>query len=265
MIDQALFTYIKEQLTNGFSAHEIRHAVVGAGWNADMVDEILKELAPEAESRAFGSGYTYGSPWAPRHPSLGAACITVSVAFVLIATEVFVQNYKFGHFVAHPNGESLITAFSVVALFMSVAMALIGIPVGISFFRRRTPEQLKAAVRAARGNDLYKNLTDAQIEYIHEWSWTAFFGAFVWPCGERLYLWGLGMFLGLVIPVIPLILAFRLGRDGRQLAWKTGWDEFAAYRKHQTLMSWIVALFVIIPLMITFVALPFTFILAKIV
>ncbi len=81
----------------------------------------------------------------------------------------------------------------------------------------------------------YSGLTEQQIEYISSWSWAAFFGGFIFTLGSKLYLWSLGFF----IPFFNLFLIFYLGKNGRRLSYRKGWQGFIAFKKRQNSLAWI--------------------------
>ncbi len=88
---------------------------------------------------------------------------------------------------------------------------------------------------------LYGNLTEEQIEYISSWSWTAFFGAFIFTLGSKLYLWSLGFF----VPFFNIFLIFYLGKNGRRLSYLKGWQNFTAFKKRQNSLGWIIGILLV--------------------
>lgn len=84
----------------------------------------------------------------------------------------------------------------------------------------------------------YGDLTEEQIEYISSWSWTAFFGGFIFTLGSKLYLWSLGFF----VPFFNIFLFFYLGKNGRRLSYQKGWKSFTAFQKRQNSLSWIIGI-----------------------
>lgn len=142
------------------------------------------------------------------------------------------------------SGSSYVEGSSEILNALSSIIALVGFlltllfPVGIVFLVRRDSVAMSEALQIARTKPEYVNLTDEQIVYIHEWSWGAFFGNFVWPAGEKLYGWMVGMFFGFVFPLIPLVLSYILGKNGRLLSWKKGWVSFDEFKRRQKIMAW---------------------------
>ena len=79
----------------------------------------------------------------------------------------------------------------------------------------------------------YGDLTEEQIEYISSWSWTAFFGSFIFTLGSKLYLWTLGYF----VPLYNVYLIFYLASNGRRLSYLKGWKNFDEFKKHK--LRWV--------------------------
>ncbi len=165
-----------------------------------------------------------------------------------LGTETINQSAGLGH--ASFGAPTLASTVGNMAAFIFSLLAVLAIVFaivfGVVFLVRRSKSQIAADAAAARSNPAYVNLTDEQMYYIFDWSWSAFFGSFVWPLGQKLYLWALFIFLGGIFPIIPLILIYFLGRDGRRMAWEKGWPGFEQFRHRQTVMAWVVAAWVIL-------------------
>lgn len=150
------------------------------------------------------------------------------------------------------GSSEILNALSSVIALVGFLLTLLA-PIGIVFLVRRDSRTMSEAIQIARTKPEYVNLTDEQIVYIHEWSWGAFFGNFVWPAGEKLYGWMVGMFFGFVFPLVPLVLSYILGKNGRLLSWKKGWVSFDEFKRRQKLMTWFSGISFAVLLIIGFV------------
>ncbi|MFA6426932.1 MAG: hypothetical protein WCW16_00590 [Candidatus Magasanikbacteria bacterium] len=133
---------------------------------------------------------------------------------------------------------------------IAVVGILIGIPIGIYLITRKefplTPERISELQKQEK----YKMLTPEQIRYIHQWSWGAFFGRWIWSLGNKLYMWTLGF----LVPFFNLYVWIKLSIDGRKMAWEQKeWDSFEQFKKRQTIIVWILISLIIAGLFVSLV------------
>ena len=98
----------------------------------------------------------------------------------------------------------------------------------------------EAIFEALQAKIWYSDLTEEQIEYISSWSWTAFFGGWIFTLGSKLGLWTIGYF----IPLYNIFLIFYLGKNGRRLSYQKGWQSFTVFRKRQNSLRRTVAILI---------------------
>lgn len=153
------------------------------------------------------------------------------ILFIIFALFFAASSYAEGSDTAINTLSSLIAILAFVLTVLS--------PFGIVFLVRRNLRAMSEVLESSRSKTEFSGLTDEQVVYIHEWSWGAFFGNFIWPAGEKLYGWMMGMFVGLLFPIVPLVLAYVLGKNGRSLAWKKGWSNFDEFKRRQKIMAWL--------------------------
>lgn len=126
---------------------------------------------------------------------------------------------------------------------MLAIIALIpGMVVGIVYLRKKDDP-----VTELKYQPRFAGLTDEQINYISGWSWSAFFGSFVFAIGNRLYGWAL---LSL-IPIVSLYVWIKLSISGRRLSWeKGGWGSFEIFRKRQKIVAIVIVILIILGLLL---------------
>ncbi len=108
---------------------------------------------------------------------------------------------------------------------------LIGIPVGIYFLAKKDADPLQVA-----NDPMFQGLTPEQVSYINGWSWGAFFGAFVWPLGNKLYWWALGS----LVPLWGIYVWIHLAISGRALAWEKSVKNFEHFKRRQKIIAIII-------------------------
>ncbi len=247
-IHSDLGEYVQEQIVAGFSVEKIRAAALEGGWDIGMINAALSKEHAQVQK----NNPSFAQPH-PLAPGLGGKYVhsykkigAWLVGGPIVALILVVVLYAFSQFVG--GGQILTILFSFLGI-VTVAFLIIGLPIGITFFVRRDAKQFETDIALARQNLAYKNLTDQEIVYIHDWSWAAFFGSIWWPLGEKIYLWSLFVFLSCFVPFGPIVLACVLGREGRKMGWEKGWNSFQEFRARQKTMAYVVVLAaVILPL-----------------
>lgn len=117
---------------------------------------------------------------------------------------------------------------------IAVVGMTIGIPLGIYYLTRHDQ---KINILELQKNTVYSNLSPEQIYYIQDYSWSAFFGVFIWSLANKMWLWS---FLALV-PFVNIYTSFKLAAQGRAFAWeKGGWKNFDQFKKRQKIVSGII-------------------------
>jgi hypothetical protein len=148
---------------------------------------------------------------------------------------------KFGTSLPVGTFVMLRVALSILGI-VGVISICITIPIGIYFL---TKESEDPAIQLARlqADERYKSLTPEQINFIHKWSWGAFFGGAIWPLGNKLFIWAL---LSL-IPLVNIYVWIKLAIEGRRMAWEqSGWDDFDHFRYRQKVVAVIIVIIVLL-------------------
>lgn len=250
-----LLSYIKKQIAAGYTEQQIHAAVEQGGWDAQMTalafDAAYGRAQTPVHVQPMELAAGLGGKYVHSYKKIGAFMVAgpiVGIVAVLILYAL--TTFVFSTFGGGNGGQIVMIFFSFLGLVTLVSLA-IGIPLGIPFFVRRDADNFAQDLAYARVNPIYKGLTDQQIVYILDWSWAAFFGSFLWPIGEKLYLWAVLSLLSNVFPLAPFVIACMMGREGRKMAWEKGWPSFQDFRQRQSVMAWVVGICVVaIPLVL---------------
>ena len=86
----------------------------------------------------------------------------------------------------------------------------------------------------------YKNIIDTEILYIHDFSWGALLGSFIWTLGNKLYRKTIELF----IPGWNIYVWIQLFIDGRKIAWEQNkWKNYKQFYRQQWRLTTILTIF----------------------
>lgn len=131
----------------------------------------------------------------------------------------------------------------ILSLFGLLAL-IVGIPLGIILLAKKDTDMAVLSQKEA-----YKGLSPDQLTFVDRWSWGAFLGGPIWAVGNKLYVWAV---LGL-LPIVNVYAMFKLGSQGRKMAWEEGgWQGFEQFKHRQQIMAWIILAFFIFSILAQF-------------
>jgi len=167
---------------------------------------------------------------------------------------------------------------------LAVIGIFVGIPLGIYFLSKGDEKNNLAKIQELKKDPKYATLTDEQIVFISKWSWGAFFATGIWSLGNKLYSWAIPYLVLVALGVLEMVLInfsqtsyldspffifiriitgllgfanlfiwIYISIKGRQLAWEKGWDNFDQFKQRQSLMSKIIAAFIVVMIILNIV------------